>query len=1287
MSAIISPQYAPLTDVETKVVHLLRSVGSVSFLHEPGAPAPEIGAVDPARTLSASVIRRLLRGEPFDPIDDPAVRQVAPKAIEIRGAIIHGVLDLEDIKGDANPYAPNIALESCLFVAEYGSAPAAAAADETAEDAVEFRELIGGRIDISDAMLSRFSLKRSRFVELDARGAQFFGGLDLSWVSTSEDQPYGCANEDGEREGRCWADLSNASIQGSVTARHARLCAPAVGEARAAYSRFSRAYALMCDTARVQGSLKLNPGFRAIGGLNIDSATIGGSVLLDGATLVAKTRDTYGKRTATALSAQMARIAGSLILRGLFSEEDKAEQFLAVGSISLYGAKLGGEFFIAGGRFKGSSGGASDAIIAYMAEIDGSVRVSDQVNHFTNERLETSFDGGGLRFDSAKVGGFSIALTSENDDKDEGVKYTISKVVLSNARVAESISISGSAGAVFATNTSVFGDVDINGPISIEAYKDGVYAGASTRDRIIKFHLISFENANVGGSLTFGGVKVADAIIVDNADVEGNLSLLSVDLKKLRATNTQISGNFEIVSRERDPGVKQSRFGKGQGGKSISARNARVGGRLKLDARCEGIADFASCDVTGECEVANLTFDGENQSKNSQRLNFSGSKFASGLKIESIWASPLQSMRWARSAELPFYKTKSGAFWRLVEVADDYDPVFTPPEGVRKDDVLPIRSFLWDGDGRVIALGGKSPPIHMLNAELRGADPLNDGVTERKPAGDFILNRETAPIYLEFFCTHVWGEAGAFRLVRDLGELNKFRSRPLSAKRSRLLTGSKYWNPLLNLECVESETPDAFEISAVVHYSNALFISKFRIFPNGMVEMTDDEPFAVNFSPKFIYDLVVGQRWLALGAKGVTPSDKTRQSPAMRGGSTPLVWKDLSEAKDYDKFRSLIDPDFAAARRREQLFKGALAQSNLAASTPAGEPPEIDLSDVRAASFDDDSAKAWKGALLLRLDGFNYEHLYDMPSRKSTDAQPKQSFNVAESETSRAVKPESRLTWLARQYRTGKPTSLSEFRAEPYEHLAQWYYRTGRYDDGSKVIGERLALESKLRADAYEQLFTDSKFRFFSICSVTFLSVLLVALLSGAHWLLALIGAATATAVLIYWRRAVNWIYKRCFGYAMNASRALATFFGCLFVGGLAADFASDGRFELFNPIDRSQRLWAAEVPEAYQPILTIDFEATTPIAAAAEARAGDQDVPRAAVPCGDEISPGLYAIDVFIPLLDLRQEIRCAPSAEGGVWFAAWRWGKAAYAILGWIVTSLTILTLVTVIKRRIER
>jgi hypothetical protein len=71
-------------------------------------------------------------------------------------------------------------------------------------------------------------------------------------------------------------------------------------------------------------------------------------------------------------------------------------------------------------------------------------------------------------------------------------------------------------------------------------------------------------------------------------------------------------------------------------------------------------------------------------------------------------------------------------------------------------------------------------------------------------------------------------------------------------------------------------------------------------------------------------------------------------------------------------------------------------------------------------------------------------------------------------------------------------------------------------------------------------------------------------------------------------------------------------------------------------------------------------------------------------LPCGDMIDPRLYAIELFVPALDLHQEERCSvASSADASW---WRVAMALYRAAGWLVTSLTILTMSGILRRHVE-
>lgn len=72
----------------------------------------------------------------------------------------------------------------------------------------------------------------------------------------------------------------------------------------------------------------------------------------------------------------------------------------------------------------------------------------------------------------------------------------------------------------------------------------------------------------------------------------------------------------------------------------------------------------------------------------------------------------------------------------------------------------------------------------------------------------------------------------------------------------------------------------------------------------------------------------------------------------------------------------------------------------------------------------------------------------------------------------------------------------------------------------------------------------------------------------------------------------------------------------------------------------------------------------------------------RTGIACGDAIDPAIYAIDLFIPLLDLREEGNCSVRSDAWAW--PWRMGKALYAALGWLILSLTVLTMSAPLRRQ---
>ena len=85
-------------------------------------------------------------------------------------------------------------------------------------------------------------------------------------------------------------------------------------------------------------------------------------------------------------------------------------------------------------------------------------------------------------------------------------------------------------------------------------------------------------------------------------------------------------------------------------------------------------------------------------------------------------------------------------------------------------------------------------------------------------------------------------------------------------------------------------------------------------------------------------------------------------------------------------------------------------------------------------------------------------------------------------------------------------------------------------------------------------------------------------------------------------------------------------------------------------------------------------------------------DYSDSAVPCRDSIRLLVYAADVFIPLVDLREEGKCdidqaKGSEASNLEITAFRLIKALYAILGWLVTGAAVVTVSGVMRHRLLR
>ena len=145
--------------------------------------------------------------------------------------------------------------------------------------------------------------------------------------------------------------------------------------------------------------------------------------------------------------------------------------------------------------------------------------------------------------------------------------------------------------------------------------------------------------------------------------------------------------------------------------------------------------------------------------------------------------------------------------------------------------------------------------------------------------------------------------------------------------------------------------------------------------------------------------------------------------------------------------------------------------------------------------------------------------------------------------------------------------------------------------------------------------------------------------------------------------------YSRLFDFGLSPLKAVGTLCGSILLG-----------IGMFWWMDYRGAMVVAQMPTS-----TYNAQAGGFVAVA-----GDASNP-ASVSCGSAIRLPVYATDVFVPLVDLREEGKCdidaVPRSPAAGWeISAYRWLKAIYAILGWIVTTLAVLTFTGATRHRLS-
>lgn len=138
--------------------------------------------------------------------------------------------------------------------------------------------------------------------------------------------------------------------------------------------------------------------------------------------------------------------------------------------------------------------------------------------------------------------------------------------------------------------------------------------------------------------------------------------------------------------------------------------------------------------------------------------------------------------------------------------------------------------------GSLLRLSGTSSPIHELNS----AAPIR-------------ISDANVLYYLSFFCFFVRGAEGPFYILHDMED--ELLPRGFADITMRGEPGARSPRQLFRCPRLFGRENEKWRVSALVHYSNAVFHGDFLVHPGGMVEMLDDVPLLADLPCRIVAPL------------------------------------------------------------------------------------------------------------------------------------------------------------------------------------------------------------------------------------------------------------------------------------------------------------------------------------------------------------------------------------------------------------------------------------------------
>ena len=559
------------------------------------------------------------------------------------------------------------------------------------------------------------------------------------------------------------------------------------------------------------------------------------------------------------------------------------------------------------------------------------------------------------------------------------------------------------------------------------------------------------------------------------------------------------------------------------------------------------------------------------------------------------------------------------------------------------------------GSGPVYLLNGGSGPIHELNAQ------------------QLMCNDDTVLGYARFYCAFVWGEEGPFEVIES---------------RERL--GAVTLEPELDLEqfpepAILDKGEELWALVVPISYAQVLYLSALIVRKDGLVHMQEDKPLArltggarIAYEPPVRRLITEDEDESGVGSQ----VDDEALVRLLHGPRLGASRSSVSAEECEREFEILEKSGQWLSITDEQQIADLKALGSSFKLEEGGEA-RVSLERLRAHVFDykllprsEETTGDLEENLLIALDGFEYDSIEvkseDSPVAPRSEKTPekstveasdssatgnrpgvsaKQQFGSAlgigeetasaedEQEPGIRASAEQYRHLLNRQYPENEPKP-EYYKPQPYEQLSRVLRHEGYYDVSRAILLEKLSLDRRFLAGrVFPQVWLKHK-----------------------SWLL------RKLAVL---PNPFTWILDHVFDFGLRARKSVTLFFAIWFLG--TCFFLWANRTPSVMVVDT-----LPQPPGVVDLVVERYFNAV--LGAGRPLAATDPEQP-----CGDLIDSALYALDVIVPILDLRQEIRCAISSKSEAW--PWRIAKTLLAIVGGIVTAMAVLSVSGVLRRNIER